>query len=363
MADLEFIGIKEVFPAAYESGSLEVVTEIETEMSNLVSEKIITEERTFVYIVKRRGSNLFHPFLETIIDRHFVGSIRVFKDITQLKQDNKCGESCIVLTDAIREGNEITRIIRELNKKNIKVLKVCGYLAQIGTLNRLREDFTGTTFEFVHSVKDYKTYQEYLAKLSLIHLLRIEPLDSEHPYITYEIYPKITEYNLKMIIQQLCPTAYFGEYDERCYPTSHIIRYSVIFEEINVFNCLQNIKPNDTILFPELKIRFNFNVSKSLLRIMPVCLVYLDLIKHHNCNCDFVNIINRMEKYCSLFQKNTCVSKEMMCPLCLDINLSLSVMNEIDGMIQKKIKFICENSRLDNYKMNKVREYNPFRNF
>ncbi|OEU43486.1 hypothetical protein BGV40_03840 [Methanosarcina sp. Ant1] len=349
------IGLEQVFPKTFEVDPFEIITKIETEMSQLISDEILSEESTFIYIVERRALNLIHPFLNSIIDHHNVGFIRVNRDDKiQIRQNSNDGSKCIVLTDAIRRGEEISKIIRFLTEKNIKILKVCGYLACRKNVERVKKEFPTTKFIFVHNVEASEEYNQYHVELIPIHQSRIEPLDSEHPYYTYNILPKINKLDAPQIIQALCGST---PKDDDKLRSCGVIGYTVEFEEINTFENLKVIRQIDDLKIERLLLRFRLDISKSLLRIMAFCPVNPGIIEQNQKSCHIKKIIPKKNAYCKLLEK----SNKMMCPICLDTNLSLLVLEEINGRINLfNNESNYTNNVAYNYVMKNIGKYNPF---
>lgn len=356
MLKSDIIDLRTVFSGAFDINPLDATTKIHSEMHKLVEDELLHEERTFVYIVERRGSNLFRPFIDHIAKFHEIGTIRLYSDksFAHIKEEViNTGKGCIILTDAIRTGDEISKIINILNKRNIMVPKVCGYLSNKETIEKLKIKYEMTKFEFIHEVEDYEHYKDYYGKLVRIHHSRLEPLDSEHPYYLYQTGSENEREKIETIISYVCGKANY--YREKELLSDDIIGYTAEFDGAYALKVL-SFKKNGFFDIERLQLRFRFDRSKSSLRIMAFCCVCDFNLEKITAIDEYVKrTLPNFEMYCE-FLDDVPSKSEVICPLCLDVNLSLSILEKFDH----KIKRVSIREGLE---VKNILKYNPFFNF
>ena len=199
-----------IFPSVFEKDPFEIVSLIEGELSKLVYEEILSESPTVVYIVERKGVNLFHPFFNAIVERHHIGAIRLYKNskILRIKGCTSANaKESILITDAIGSGAEVSTIcdaLNDISDSDIPISKVCGYVAKKSGIDELRKKFPHITFKFIHEAEGDGTYNNVLWMLTPVYHSRLEPLDSEHPFYLYRFTSRIGEDVANPIIVRAC---------------------------------------------------------------------------------------------------------------------------------------------------------------
>ena len=307
--------------------------------SQLILSEILLKESTFIFIVERKNPSFIHGFINTIINNHNIGFACIDRNgCTELRQYSDCHSECIVLTDGIRVGKEISNIINFLEKKNIKVLKVCGYLACKNSLDNARKKFPQIEFKFVHDAKDSKEYIQYFREMILISLPGLSTPNSEYPYVIYKVFPKINGDDALRIIQSLCGSTTVFK-DELF--SGDVVGYTVEFEDLNFFNCLKFVGQINDLQIERLYLRFKLEKSKSLLKIIAHCVVTMSDIDRDPKKCDIKKFIPEKNAYCNILRK----SERFMCLTCLYTNLSI-LLDEIN----EKIKLI-NNGSYNKYNM------------
>lgn len=357
MSKIDEINLKNIFPSAFEEGSQDINREFSSEMKKLIEEEFLSAERTFVYIVERRALNLFRPFIHEIKKFHEIGTIRLYDDnklagIKEWTCNN--GKECFILTDAIRKGDEISTIINSMNQSGITVLKVCGYLANKETIERLRSIYTATKFEFIHETIDYEQYKDYYGKIVGVHHLRLEPLDSEHPYHIYRVQPKTSRENIETVIFKLCSKA--NTYREQNLLNDDIIGYTAEFDGNYAFRSLAISTKNDFFEIERLQLRFRYDKSQSILRMMAFCGVCEFNLEKISSMDDYIEyFLPSFTQYCKLINDLPC-NQKIICPSCLDVNLSLTFLDKFDYKIKKL-------SEKEHFNLINIKKFNPFFNF
>jgi len=357
MQRVDEINFKTVFPNVFEADIHQINRDFNMEIHNLIENEISNVERTFVYIVERRGLNLFLPFVSTIKKFHEMGTIRLYDDkkLAGIKEGaNNSRRECIIITDAIRKGEEISIIVDSLNKLGIEVLKVCGYLSNKETIENLRNMYADTKFKFIHEVTDYSQYKEYYGKTAIIHHKRLEPLDSEHPYYMYKFKNKIGRDKIETLIWESCKKANISRDQDLI--NNDITGYSAEFNGDDALKSISLNTKNDFFEIDRLLLRFRFDKSKSELRIMAFCDVNNFNLNKINLMDDYIEeILPGFIRYCN-FLNDISSSQKVVCPLCTDINLSRTFLDKYDY----KIKRLSENK---GFFLKIVKKFDPFLNY
>ena len=117
-----------------------------------------------------------------------------------------------------------------------------------------------------------------------------------------------------------------------------------IIENIN-----NNLK-NDLFQIERIQLDFRFDASKSQLRLMTFCSPWnVDINKIKNNNCQhFLS-----EKYCEKIELDE-FSNKVICPLCIDTNISANILNAFSGIIDKI-------ATQNNFKVFTLRDYTMFK--
>lgn len=357
MPEADKICFKTVFPTAFGSDTHLNNKEFNSEIRNLIEKEVSNVERTTVYIVERRGLNLLRPFVNTIKRRHEMGTIRLYDDkkLAGIKKGTHVDrKDCIILTDAIRNGDEISSIFASLNKSGITVLKVCGYLSNKETIEKLRNIYNEIKFEFVHETADYNQYKEYYGKLVGIHHSRLEPLDSEHPFYIYKAQQRIGREKIWDTILKLCKKA--NVFQDQDILNDDITGYTVEFNGDYARKRMSLNTKNDFFKIERLLLRFKFDQSKSILRMMAFCDVYDFNLSNINLMDDYVeDVLPSFFRYCK-FITEIPSDQKTICPLCLDINLSRTFLDMFDYKIKKL-------SGREGFFLETDKEFDPFLNY
>jgi len=354
---MEKIDFKTIFPTAFKMDTHQINTVFNSEIRNLLEKEVLNTERTIVYIIERRGLNLFGPFTYMIKKFHEMGTIRLYDDkkVVGIKE-GVCNNrtECIILTDAIRKGDEISRIVDSLNKSDVTVLKVCGYLSNKETIEKLRNVYNETKFEFVHETTDYSQYRDYYGKIVGVHHSRLEPLDSEHPYYIYKSQQKTSRDKIWTVIFKSCKKA--NVYQDQDILNSDITGYTAEFDGDYVRKRMALNTKNDFFKIERLLLRFKFDQSRSELRMMAFCDVYNFNLSSVSLIDDHVeNVLPNFIRYCKFLNENS-NNQKIICPLCVDVNLSRRFLDMYDYKIKKM-------SEKEGFFLNTIKEFDPFLNY
>lgn len=350
------INFSNVFPFLFEKNPFEIIATIEGELSKLMSDELLSENTTNILVIERKGVNLFHPFFNSLLEIHNLSSINLYRKSPNARIRSSApinGEEAILLTDAVGKGNEVTQIINLLSKKGITVFKVCGYAAKNETLKKLKTQFSHITFKFLHETEDEKSYIENLWKLTPVYHSRIEPLDSDHPFYLFLFVPKIKQSDIKKIIDSLCSDIFGNEYsihndDELM--SNDIVGYRVESTDSNsMIKKIITKWEKDHFQMEKVQLSFRFDSSKSQLRVMAFCSPFnLDINQFKDGNADCINFISR--KYCDTMEGG--YPTEVMCPLCIDTNISLTLLKIVEEKISRFAR--------GDFDVTTVRKYNSF---
>lgn len=350
------VNFSSVFPFLYEKNLFEIIATIEGELSKLVSDEILSEDTTNIIVIGRKGVNLFHPFFNSLLEIHNLSSINLYRKspnaiIKSIIPIN--GEKAILLTDAVGEGKEVTQVINLLSDSGITVFKVCGYTVKNKTLKKLKNQFSHITFKFLHVTENEKSYIENLWILTPVYHSRIEPLDSEHPFYLFSFVPKIKQNDIEKIIGSLCSSIFGNEYsihDDDELMSNDIIGYRVESTDSN--SIIKQIIPKwekDLFQMERVQLSFRFDLSKSQLRVMSFCSpCNLDINQFKDGEADCINFISR--KYCDTMEGG--YPTEVMCPLCIDTNTSLTLLKIAEEKISRFAR--------GDFDVTTVRKYNSF---
>ena len=353
--DGDEINFASVFPFLFEKNPFEIIATIEGELSKLVSDEILSENTTNILVIERKGVNLFHPFFNNLLEIHNLSSISLYRNSPNARIRSSApiyGKEAILLTDAVGKGKEVTEIINLLSKSGITVFKVCGYAAKAKTLKKLKNQFSHITFNFLHETEDEKSYRENLWKLTPVYHSRIEPLDSEHSFYLFLFIPKIKQNDIKNIIDSLCSDIFENEYSihDDTLLSNDIKGYRV--ESTDSSSTIRKIIPTwekDLFQMEKVQLSFRFDSLKSQLRVMAFCSpCYLDINQFKDGKADCINFISR--KYCGTMEGS--YPTEVICPLCIDTNISLTLLK----IVEAKIRRIVDGD----FEITTVRKYNCF---
>lgn len=340
----------------------EITAEVEEDLSNLVYNELLSESPTNVYAIDKKAIILFHPFLNSIIEKHHLSTINLYKNspsirIREVTSINK--NKSILLTDAIGQGQEVETIAKMLKKSHIPLSKVCGYLAKKESLKKLQKRFPKIKFKFIHQAENDETYKDALWRLMPVYHSRIEPLDSDHPFNLHLFTCKIEKNTMKNIIYSACAELFGGDLfaHEDDLRSNYIMGYTV--------ECADPESLKEELIFKEqkeyiqierLQLRTRFDMVKSQLRIMAFCAVNVNVNHFYN---DEVQCDKFLPKeYCHTFKGHKSMDIEnyaIICPHCLDTNISIQVLDKIADIIKDRVKLVNKDCQVRH-----IRKYSPF---
>ena len=303
--------------------------------------------------MERKGLNLFRPYLSRF-QNCGVSSIRIF-DTSSLSWRSTMfsrpieNQKVNILTDAIGEGNEISKVIAIIGSN--KISKICGYLGKISTLEKLKKEYRLITFEFANEVENSEYIQEH-NKLQFVYQKRMGSLDEEHPQLLIKITPLIESDLLKTLVRAAVTDFYDGTInlkdDDEVSPNR--VGFSLNFW--NPKKVREHIPAIDPKLceFDRVQMRFRFSTNSSCLRIMALSLTTFELehkkFRFHrmiygkchqklsNRLCSHIHFKSRL---LSFIIKRTRVFSYTFCPHCIDIFSSNLIIGQFMPKFEKKL--------------------------
>ncbi len=340
----------------------EVTAEAEEELSNLVYNEILSSSPTDIYAIDKKGIILFHPFINSIIEKHHLATINLYKNSPIIRIKEVASENMnksILLTDAIGKGQEVKTIARILKKSHIPLFKVCGYIVKKESLEKLQKQFPQIKFKFIHQAENDEAYKDALWRLTPVYHSRIEPLDTDHPFNLYLFTCKIENNTMKNIIYSAC-SELFGQnlfaHDDDL-RSNYIMGYTI--ECANPEYLKRDLifkKQKEYIQVERLQLRTRFDMVKSQLRIMAFCEVNLDINHFYSDEVQCNKLLPK--EYCHTFKGHKSMDIEsytIICPHCLDTNISIKVLDKIADIIKDSVKLVNKDCQVRH-----IRKYIPF---
>lgn len=353
IAETKEIGLKDIFPNVYNKDPSKIIAEIDMELSTIINE-VTKEHPTTIFITERRGSNLYQPFLNSLLlKKHNIAYIRNYHDtpLTEIRvAPMEVKKPVIVLTDAIKKGVEIRKIVDTLKSENIEVYKVCCYFVNNDTIEQLQKEYKNISFTWVKSTSTDKEYQQFAEMLIPVHQSRIEAMDTEHPYNLYQFTNALTKKELREKLESLC-VGYSQFYEDDWLCAKNMIGFTAEYYTHSSFQSVASLNDQHFLNIERILLRFKYDISNRLLRVMVFCISEISDI--YNFNCDGKHLILPLPyiyEYCSDMEEHLV---EIDCIRCMDVNLSLNIIDEIDDNISN---IFIENGHI----FRKTCEYNPF---
>ncbi|MGA2918111.1 hypothetical protein [Methanoregula sp.] len=340
--------ISNKFPAAFQNRSFSYHIDIESKLNDLLIAKIMNEKSGVVNIVERKGLNLYHPFINRILERHTISSYcvnrsesytvvkKISRDLSlilDIKFFLRIRKKGYLLTDAVDEGKDIRDIDEILKHDNINLSLVCGYVCKDKNLGQLKARYPNVTFEFVHRSETDDAYWNEITHLVQLSHTRMEPLDRDHCFHVYRFKRELTNpQSLEIFVNFFrnsigIPCIFEKDtikpFDER------IESYTAYFDDVDLsplYNKLQMLQsPNFSII--AFYFRLKFDVDRGLVRILPYFEVDVDMKK-----------LVADEFFCSKLPHLCCPKKNLLksrlntrCVQCIENNLAYVLLNSIEA--------------------------------
>ncbi len=346
--EIPTIDLKYYFSQAYNTKSEPYSKNVESDLGQLIKSEIMNFKYSDVYVIGRKGINLFQPYIKKVNWRSNLQGIYVIQlfsftehPFVRILQPIRTSDfklirfferirkkyfgNIILLTDAIKTGNEITEVIEGLQQ--FKISKVCGYLANKNGLSTLQKKFPDIQFSFVKIVDDIN-YDLEQDKLQYIYQTRLIPIDGDHPYRIYFLKFQISPDDLVTFVKQAIYKFKLVDAD--------IIKDDLIVPDISSytaildFNTVSLENPDlkqDAFEVELIKMRFKIDPKLSQLRIMAIALDQTNNpipnegtpIKFPKCG---IKIFNKMCEAMYIPRPLRDKPEEKICPLCIDMHIS-----------------------------------------
>jgi hypothetical protein len=321
---------------------------VESDLSNLINSEILKYKYSDVFVIGRKGINLFQPYIAKVNGKNNLQGIyaiqlfsfsehplvkilhpiyvsgfkplRIFETFRKRHSANK-----ILLTDAIKTGHEIIEVIDTL--KRDKISKVCGYLANKNGLSELQKEFPEIQFSFSKIVDDID-YDKEQDRLQHIYQSRLIPIDGDHPYKIYSLKYQISTDDLVIYVNDAISKFKLPDTDIKkdVLIVPHISSYTLNLD----FEAVSKENPDlkqDFYEIERLQMRFKIDPKNSQLRIMALALDQTNnLVANGGHSIEFQKCgMKILKKICDgICIPNPLKDKpeEKICPLCIDVHIS-----------------------------------------
>jgi hypothetical protein len=333
------------FPVAFQNDSFVYHIDIESKLNDLIDRKLMRAKPGVVKIMERKGLNLFHPFIDRIVERHSVSTLninksslftvektiqnrisRLFRFLALLKIVKHSG---YLLTDAVNGGKDVRDVNDVLSQDNTKLVLVCGYLCKKQSLENIRPIYPGVQFEFVHYAETEEDYWNEITRLTQLSHTRLEPLDRDHCYHIYKFKSDLTKDQTLEIFTNffqntLGMPCIFEEDSIRPYENK-VQSYTAYFHDLSPLNeKISMIQSPDFDIETPLFFRLKFDGTRSLVRIMPFFEVSVDIKS-------LVNDKSFCSKLPNLCCPKSCLKNRpsVRCVQCIENNLAYMLLGGI----------------------------------
>jgi len=345
MPNLSEINIESKFSESFDQDPIDIANHIENQLEKFVLSEIASDFSN-IYVLERKGLNLFRPYLDHSEKSYGINSIKILSEskIIRIKRysPNCKQKESILLTDAIGEGNEVDIALsaRGTYFSEKKISKVCTYLAKKEGLDKLIYKYPSIEFKYSKLAMNPDEYQEEHRRLLCVYHNRMEPIDGDHPYMILNI-NQIELALLKEKLQSIISSIYMGEFSIK--QDKLLINSKKTFT-INIHNpdlFLNGFSLMDPKIYDvdRMQFRFKYDLETSKLRIMALSLVNYHpprLFKFFH--LIFGNCLRKMEvRFCkTTVGCNTRSSQFVVicCPHCIDWNISQYLLTQFEEAIK-----------------------------
>jgi len=363
--------IRTRFPAAFQNGQFVKLIDIEAEINDLINKNIMSEKAANVAIMERKGVNLYHPFMNRILEKHTISSINFGKlsHITFVKQITRTlpiihkikailkinTKKTFLLTDAVDEGKEVREVIKHLAYENSELTKVCGYVCKKEGIEKLKKIYPAITFSFVHEANDDKEYWNEITRLIQLSQTRLEPLDRDHCFSIYKFKSGMTNDQMiglfnNILTEKLGYEINFEE--DFLVPLEEEIE-SATLEIENIPQFIESFQIPVSEIFDIYRVIFRIRFDKNRNLFRSFCYFEIEID---------TNKLSDNEKFCSELVNKCCPDGKgkkiitSVCVQCVENNLSSIV---LDGVNQ----VISQHPISKQYNMQVVSQYSPYYSF
>jgi len=339
--------IPKTYPLAFQkSDSFSYHIDIESKIDEILIAKIMQQAPGIVNIMERKGLNLYHPFINRILERHKLSSININRSssYTVVKKNSLrlstfyklmfflkvFGKKGYLLTDAVNEGKDVHEVDDALSMENATLSLVCGYVVKGKNLENLKKRYSQVPFIFVHEAQTDEEYWEKMTRLLQLSHTRMEPLDPDHCFHIYKFKRPLSKDQIIKIFTDFFKTTLnitctFEKDDVRPFEddiesfTSYIDNFEEIIKQLPLI---------DSPIFQinDLTFRLKYDGDRSLVRVMAFFAIDVDFEKLHN-----------DEKFCMNLPQPCCPRKmrfkkvwQPRCIQCIENNISYALLNAIE---------------------------------
>ncbi|WP_292518422.1 hypothetical protein [Methanoculleus sp.] len=343
MSDLPAINIESEFLKSLDAHPVDIAHRIENQLEEFVLAEI-TPQHPNVYVLERKGFNLFRPYFDPSRNVSGLNSIKLLYNSKTIRincySENDPEKENVLVTDAIGEGKEVDITLSTLNefRPEIKISKVYAYLAKQDGLNKLVENFPLIQFNSLKLVTSSEDYREEHKRLFCVYHSRMEPIDGEHPYKIYDI--KSVESDIIHDVQSAIPSIYPGEFDikEDKLLINSKKAFSVnILEPDLILNRFSWYDP-EVYEVDRMQFRFKYDPENFKLRVMALSLInYNPNLLSKWPHLIFGNCFKKLDvKFCQTSIGCSTRSSQFIvtcCPHCIDWNISQYLLSQFESIL------------------------------
>lgn len=344
--------IPKTFPAAFQNESsfsyhVDIESKIEKELISL----IMIQPPGMVNIMERKGLNLYHPFVDRILEKHQISSYNINHSYTIIKQIQKgllnflvfalflkrVSKKGYLLTDAVNEGKDLKKVNETLSFEDTALVLVCGYVVNKNNLDDLKWRYPKITFKFVHESSTKEDYQDKMTRLIQLSHTRIEPLDRDQCYHVYKYKRPLSNNQILSIFSNFFNSTVNShctfEKDDIKPFEQEIENFTAYFENFNELKNKVILLNSPVFEIKDLIFRLKHEGNRALILIMAIFTVDINLDK-----------LREDKDFCANLPHHCCPkdykAKEMFfprCIQCIENNLSYILLNAIEAKFSNDI--------------------------
>jgi len=360
------IDLKYYFSEAYKIDFGSFSKKIEFDLNNLIKSEILNYRYSDVMVIGRKSFNLFQPYIKKIkknplqeiytiklfsftehpiVSTLHPSALDFFNPIQAIEiLWKKIFGKIILLTDAIKTGEEVSEVIENLTPD--KISKVCGYLANKNGLSQLQKKYPKIQFSFLNIVND-TNYDIEQDRLQYVYQSRLIPIDGDHPFEIYSLKHQMNFDDLNLLIINIINKYKSADKDVKKDQliVEHISSYTINLD----FNAVLKEKPDFNQKFfkiDRMQFRYKFDPIQSQLRIMVLALDLTDpnllinekqAIEYKQCG---LKLPFKMCEGVFIPPSSKDNPQQKICPLCIDRNISKFIISDFELEFFKNLESI-----------------------
>lgn len=183
----------------------DVIHKVRMNVLTLIEEHILAEKPTVLIRVGRKGAHLVGPYDSRIEEKGFMTcTFRILaKNRSRISPPlDSINEPVILITDTIHTGEEMKNVLLRLAHENIKVSKIfCYSKHQKGEDNLVKSGLIDEDRIIgLFSASSEEEYMKECKQLFVFFRSRIEPMDPDSCYDTYNLNKTITLKEFEKVI-------------------------------------------------------------------------------------------------------------------------------------------------------------------